>query len=455
MSYVSSTFIGSYTSSSKTIRIINSVGQIVFTINACNYQKSSVNSNNLNIILEDNTVEYVLDFASVSDAKQGMLLFKTAIDTLRLNCNQSSGGGTPPSINPIPISYAQYKTLQQASNLIAFQWYDVTDVAGVILPSGSTIRLQPITVDDFHPTGEVLNASRPKISINSVSDDVIYYEKPDNRIILLNAKPTDQTIDSSCNNIIVKNKSATIAISSTVVEVDNKSIVNLNGCNNIKISNSNVTLTNATNVTIDDITQNFSAFGFNLSDVAINPYDTIGKRGRANLTANKTLEAYFDPIEQVFGITSNNNSYTVLLENKITSVNSDFKIKYFTTSNTGNIITIKNINNSTIFIITDNQIGEWVIFRWNKLTSLYEFVAIEYGAGLSGIPYVVSSPTNGQTSFVLPIPAAQVTKMEMYINGQKKLYGLDFSYTSSTQSVTYANRDFVIATTDEIEFIIY
>lgn len=455
MSYVSSTFIGSYTSSSKTVRILNSVGQIVFTINACNYQKSSVNGNNLNIILEDNTVEYVLDFTSSSDAKQGMLLFKTAIDTLRLNCNQSSGGGTPPSINPIPISYAQYKTLQQGSNLIAFQWYDVTDVAGAILPSGSTIRLQPVTVDDFHPTGEVLNASRPRISINSVTDDVIYYEKPDNRVILINAKPTDQTIDSGSNNIIVKNKSIVTAISSTVVEVDSKSTVNLNGCNNIKISNSSITLTNATNVTIDDITQDFSGFGFNLSNVSINPYDTVGKKGRANLTANKTLEAYFDTVEQVFGVTSNNNAYTVILENKIASVNSDFKIKYFTASSTGNTITVKNIDNSIIFVVTDNQIGEWVIFRWNKLTSLYEFVCIEYGAGLSGIPYIVSSPTNGQTAFVLPIPAAQVIKMEMYINGQKKLYGLDFSYTSSTQTVTYANRDFVIATTDEIEFVIY
>lgn len=455
MGYTSSTFLGSYTSSSKTVRIYNSAAQIVFTINACNYQKSSVNGPNLNIVLEDNTVEYVLDFPSNSDAIVAMSLFKTAIDTLRLNCNQS-GGGTPPSVNPIPISYLQYKTLQQANNLIAFQWYDVTDTTGLLLPSGSTIRLQPISINDFHPLGEVLSASRPRISIDSETDDVIYYEKPDNRIILLNARPIDQTIDISCNNIIVKNKSSVIAITSTVIEVDSKSTVNITGCNNVKISNSSITLVNATNVTIDDIVQDFSTMGFNLSDVVINPYDTIGKLGRANVTTSKTLEAYFDTIEQVFSITSNNNTFTLTLDNKILSANAEFRVKYFTSnSSTGNVINVINTNNASIFKITDNQIGNWVIFRWNKLTSLYEFVSIEYGAGLSGIPYLVSSPTNGQTAFVLPIPAAAPTKMQLFINGQKMIYGQDFSYTSSTQTVTYTNYSFLIASSDIIEFIIF
>jgi hypothetical protein len=400
-------------------------------------------------------VEYVLDFTSITEAKQAMILFKNAVDALRLNCVAPSGGGVLPVITPIPISYAQYKTLQQASNLIAFQWYDVTDVAGVLFPSGTTIRLQPITTDDFHPTGWLLNVSKAKASIDSQTDDVLYYEKPDNRIVLLNAKPSQQIIDPTCNNILVKNKSTLIAVNSTVVEIDSKSIVNLNGCNNIKVSNSTITLLNSNNIVIDDMIQDFSTIGFNLIDVTINPYDSIGKRGRANITANKTLEAYLDTTEQVFAVTTNNNSFVVVLENKIPTANSDFRIKYFTTSNTGNVIAVKNIDNSTIFTITDNQIGEWVTFRWNKVTSIYEFVSVDYGGGLSGIPYLVASPTNNQTSFPLPIPAAAPTKMEMFINGQKKLYGLDFSYSSSTQSVTYTNRDFNIGTTDEIEFVIY
>lgn len=455
MAYISSTFIAAYANTAKTLRIINSVGQVVFSLNVCNYQKSSVNGNNLNVVLEDNVQEYVLDFTSNTEAKQAMLTFKTAIDALRLNCNTSSSGGTLPVVTPIPISYAQYKTLQQANNLIAFQWYDVTDVSGVLLPSGTTIRLQPIGTDDFHPTGEVLNISKAKISIDSLTDDVLYYEKPDNRIILLNAKPSEQIIDPTCNNVIVKNKSTLIAVNSTVIEIESKSVVNLNGCNNIKVSNSIITLLNSNNVIIDDMIQDFSTLGFNLIDVTVNPYDSIGKRARANLTANKTLEAYLDPVEQVFAITGNNLSYVVILENKIPTANSDFRLKYFTNTGTGNAITIKNIDNSTIFVISDNQINDWVTFRWNKLTSLYEFVTIEYGAGLNGIPYLVASPTNNQTSFPLPTPAAMPTKLEMFINGQKKVYGLDYSYSSGSQSAIYTNRDFNIATTDEVEFVIY
>ena len=455
MPYFSSTFIASYVSTAKTIRILNSNGQIVFTIAVCNYQKSSVNGNNLNIVLEDNVQEYSLDFSSNTEAKQAMLLFKQAVDTLRLNCIQASGGGTVPSITPIPISYIQYKSLQSTNNLIAFQWYDVTDTTGILLSSGTTIRLQALTTDDAHPQGELLTVSQGRISIDCITDDVLYYEKPDNKVILLNSKVSDQNIDSSSNNIIVKNKSKLTCSNSQIIEIDTGAIVNLTGCNNIKISNSTITISNANNLVIDDLVQNFTGFSFNLSNVSINPYDTFGKAGQTTINSNKTLEAYYDTIDQVFNITNSNNNMTLLLENKIPLANSDFRIKYFTVIGTGNIIAVKNTNNVTIFTITDAQMGSWIKFRWNKNTLQYEFVSIEYSYGLKGTPYLVNPVTDNQILFPLPIPSAIPTNIEMYINGQKRLYGLDFTYSSGSQSITYTNRDFPINSTDEVEFIIY
>jgi hypothetical protein len=92
--YSVSNFLDNYSPTSKTVRILNSSGKIVFTLMVCNYQKSSVSGNTLNIVLEDNTKEYKLAFQSNSEAKSALSLLKQAIDSLKPNCNVGGGGTT-------------------------------------------------------------------------------------------------------------------------------------------------------------------------------------------------------------------------------------------------------------------------------------------------------------------------------------------------------------------------
>lgn len=459
MPYISTTFVSSYTSSQKTLRIVNSGGSIVFTINVCNYQKSSVVGNNLNVILADDTQPYILDFSSNAEALQALLFFKQGIDTLILNCpdiTSSGGGGGGVDVNPIPISYLEYKSLQQAANLIAFQWYDVTDSTGLLLSSGTTIRMQPVSIDDFHPEGIVLDATQAKISISSLTDSILFYELPQAQVTLINSSVLAQNIDAgSCSNILVKNGSTLTAQNSDYIEVENNSVANLLNCQSIKITGqSNVTLSDAIAVSIHDINQDFTAIPFVLRDVEINPSSTIGKLGRATINSNSTLNAYYSLIEQTFFASGSNGNFIVILQNQVNFTNSEFRIQY-TTGGSGNKIVVKNIDTSVIYTLTDAQLGNWAIFRFNLNTSLYEFVGLETAGGSLGYVYYVTSPTANQTTFSLPIPATNPVDLEMFINGQKKVVSLDFTYDGSIQSALYLNRDFVIDTTDEIEFIIY
>src|SRR6185369_11964400 len=161
--YSSFNFIGTYTSTAKTIRILDINSNIVFTIGVCNYQKSSVSGSNLNIVLEDNAKQYTLDFSSPTEARQALLLFKNAVDTLRPNCFQSPVIGGDPTI-VLPITYLQYKTLQSGGTLVPVQWYDVTDTTGLVVTTGFVIRLLAINESDLHPSGYLLTAKHQKIS---------------------------------------------------------------------------------------------------------------------------------------------------------------------------------------------------------------------------------------------------------------------------------------------------
>ena len=87
-------FLDSYSSTSRTVRILHPNGKVSFTLMVCNYQKSSVSGNTLNIVLEDNTKEYKLSFNSSSEAKSALSLLKQAIDILKPNCIVGGGGNS-------------------------------------------------------------------------------------------------------------------------------------------------------------------------------------------------------------------------------------------------------------------------------------------------------------------------------------------------------------------------
>jgi hypothetical protein len=454
MPYVASNFIGTYAPTSKTLRIMRD-GKVAFSINVCNYQKAAVSSNTILISLEDSTKEYLVDFSTEQEAKSALALFKLAIDTLRPNCESTVTYQPPTADTPIPVTYLQYKTLQAASQLVTFQWYDVVDTTGLVVTAGSTMRLLATSTNDNHPSGYVLSLDKAKISIDTSTDLVLYYEETTKKLTLINSNPLQQTVNAASRNMLVKNLSRLTATNCTNIEVEGESIVAATSCNYLKVGNqSNITIASANNVQIDNIQQDLTGLGFNLSNVIINQTTSIGKIGDGIISAAKTLQAYFDTVDQQIVLNTDNNAFTVTLENKIPLANAEFFIK-ITGTGTGNEVTINNKNSTLLYKLTDAHKDYWVKFRYIKSTGFFEFVRVDYGEGLNGVSYFPSPVTDNQTIFVLPIPAIIPSKLQMFINGQKKNFGLDYTYTSGSQTVTYTNSDFTIASTDTIEFIIF
>ena len=81
-------FIAPYTSFDKTLKILLPNGEVSFSLFVCNYQKAFVKQNFLNIVLEDRTKVYSLEFLNNSQANTAFLHFKTAIDLLKNNCEK-------------------------------------------------------------------------------------------------------------------------------------------------------------------------------------------------------------------------------------------------------------------------------------------------------------------------------------------------------------------------------
>ena len=455
MPYVASNFIGAYAPTSKTLRIMKD-GKVSFSINICNYQKSSVSGNYLYISLEDATKEYALEFADNADATSALVSFKQAVDTLRPNCEATITFQPPSADTPIPITYLQYKSSQTSGTLVTFQWYDVTDTTGLIITAGSVMRLLATSTTDSHPSGYVLSIDKARISIDTVNDTVLYYEEPTKKLVLVNSNPIQQgAIGSTCRDMIVKNKSRLTATSSSVIEVSDESIVTCTSSTHLRVkNNSNVQITNATYVELDNIQQNLTTLGFNLSNVKIDQTTSIGKVGQGTITGAKTCQAYNDFVDQVITLNTDANAFTVTLQNKITQANAEFRIKYKGTG-TGNVITINNHNATLLYKINDTHKDYFVVFRYIISTGLFEFVRVEYGEGMNGVPYFPTPITNGQTQFPLPIPALVPTKLQMSVNGQEMYFGQNFTYSSGDQQVTFLEADFELSSTDVVKFVIF
>lgn len=453
--FSSSTFLAAYNPTDRAIRFVNTSGKVIHTINVCNYQKSGVFGTNLKIVMEDNLKEYTLIFASNNDAKTALGILKTAVNTLKLNCVSSGGGGEAPT-DPIAISYATYKTLQASNSLVALQWYDITDTANALFPSTIyTIRVLAKATNDRHPRGQILS-NHTFVTIDSVTDKIIYYEDSINRNTFLNCDVANISLATS-TNIMVQNDSHLTASGSTHINVENDSQAVVTDSSNVNITNeSDVNITNASNVELNNIQQDLSSLPFNLQDVSIDRNNSIGKNGRAQTAdpGNLTFRAYNNTVNQDLLFTVSDSEIDVTLINDIPQANAEFKLKY-TGAGTGNIITIKDSGANTIFEINDSHKNKYVIFQYNKTTEEFELMSVQNAVSGSGKLYLFDSVTNAQTNFDIDYPVSIAGDTEMYVNGQKMIYGLDFSYNSVLKQVVYADRNFPLSTDDEVEIKVF
>jgi len=455
MSFLVSNFIRPYVSTAKALEIQNSVGGKVYTLGICNYQKSYVDKNKLIIILKDNNIDkqYYLEFNDNSAAIQAQLSFKNAVNTLKLNCEQISLSPPSPSQTPIPITYIEYKTRQQASTLFISQWYDVTDTTNLLGFGNITFRLLAKAVDDYQPTGIIIG-TKQLVTITTLDNTIQRFEDGQKKVLALNNSKI--TYDSACNKLTALSGSNLNAASCSNIEITNGSVAVLSSCSFVTINNnSNVILNNASQVILNGIQQDLTTIGFNLQDVTVDTSDSIGKIGKDTKTnvSNLTLISYKDFTDQELKFLTNNNSIDVILDNNIVSANGEFRIIY-TGTGTNNLINIRNTSNALLYQLNDNTKDTWGVFRFNKTTGLFEFINLDFKTNNAHKIYQVNATSNGQVNFTLPVPATDASKLQMSVNGQDQLFGLDFTY-SNPGNVIFQNRNFSLNIGDEIKFWIY
>jgi len=463
MPFTSSSFIRSYLSTDKFLAIqdINSIKK--FNLSICRYQKSYVSSNLLYIIFhDDNPVKsYSLDFSSNGDALIALTNLKTAVNSLRINCLEfatSSGSGT--SITS--ITYANYKSGASGNTLIPLSWYDVTDVANALgLGSGLIYRVLVKSSIDSYPEG-VLNSSTTNIAIklNTITNKVIYYYDETNQYKFYNSSFTDNTTTSSSK---IEGKDSTLTFANSTGLYLENSTCTLNTCTNVYSRNSLITASNLSSCYFDGITANnlTSSYAGGFSDITVNKTDSIGKKGNNSQTFDSTstltynLVAYSDLINQTITVNESDQNYVLNLDNPFLNANAEFRINLIGIG-TNNIAIHNKLDNYLITTVYNSLDSVILIFKWNINTE--RFYLDSYGAYKTSIAQnrIIITPTANQTIFNLSITNPNnVNLIEVYLNGQKLVMGIDFTFTSPN-TITYLNPDNIaLETTDEIEVLIF
>ncbi len=454
--FSSSSFIVSYSTTDKVIRIVDTNSNITNTINVCRYQKSTVTNSYLNIYMEGNVSPYTLQFTDNADALLAIDFLKNAINTLKPNCVPTVTV-SPYSATVTPISYLGFKSLYSSNTLVPLAWYDVTDTTSLFGPAPVTYRVQAISSADGYIRGKN-QAGETYITINVATDSIVNFEDSVNGNFIINGGTL--ATSGSVTHCVVSNNSTLNATDSSYIVCDtgnaitcsNSSVVRfLNGCT--------MTVDNMTNVTFDDI-QFGSPFPYALSAVLVNRSTSIGKNGKivyTNLTggaATKTFVSYVDCIDTEIAYTTNNNTVNLTLINPIPVAGGVFRIK-LTGSGTNNEVNVYDALSTLLYTIFENENDNTVVFTYNPLTAKFEFTGVIQKQATLGKNVQFLTPSTAQVNFNLGTPVTQATQMEMYINGSKQTYGIDFYYDSGLGLAIYINTLFPIDSTEIVEFTVY
>lgn len=448
-----SSFIFMYLPTDKVLRIVDTTGKIIHTINVCRYQKSGVFGSTLSISLEDNVADYKIKFNTYNDAITALANWRQAIDSLKGNCYIETvidpGGGD----TPIAITYLTYKSLQASGDLGEMQWYDVTDTTNLLYASQSLIfRIFSKAVDDAYPQGQIIGGGY--VTIDVANDKIIDYFDPINNITLLNGNLAGNSFTDTVN-CYVSNNSQVNSTNSEAIIAENGSNVNCDTCSVLKATNGcNITIANASNVTFDNIQQNITSTGIVLSNVNIDRNTSIGKAGKTIYIdeGNLNLKAYKDLIDIEFNFTTNDNIIIVKIENLIHQANATFRL-VLTGNTTGNKINVVDGANTLLFTMVEKD--STVVFNFNKTTLLFEFIGLIRKLVTTSQTVQFLTPTLGQTIFPISIPVTQAIECEMFINGIKQTYGVDFSFDGGNSNMLFTSPGYTIDASDSVEFRIF
>lgn len=454
--FSSSSFIVSYLTTDKVIRIIDTNSNITNTINVCRYQKSTVTNSYLNIYMEGNVSPYTLQFTNNVDALLAIDLLKNAINTLKPNCVPVVTV-SPYSATVVAITYLTFKALYSSNTLVPLGWYDVTDSTSLFGPVPVTYRVQAISTADGYIRGKNQTAET-YITINVATNSIVNFEDPINNNFVINGGSIIPT--GSITNCVVSNNSSLTTTDSSYITCDNGSTVVCTNSSVVRFTNGcNLIVNNMDNVSFDAI-QLGSPLPFALSGVHIDISTTVGKNGKvvytnlSGLAATKTLISYKDYIDTEIAFTTNTNIVNLTLINSIPTAGGTFRIK-LTGSGTNNTVNVYDALSTLLYSILENENDNTAVFTYNPLTAKFEFTGIIQKQATLGKNVQFLTPTTSQVNFNLGTPVTQATQMEMYINGSKQTYGIDFYYDSGLGLAIYINTLFPIDSTEIVEFIVY
>jgi hypothetical protein len=456
MAYSAASFINTYSNSDIVINLKTTTGVIVNGFNVCNYQTSSYEGSQLLIAVHERTI--ILDFENEIEASAAWSNLRVAINNLYPNCTIGGPGGSSESL--INSSYAHLKSLQATNSLIALSWYDVSSLpTGLSSILGNTIRIKAKSTNDYLVSGLSLSTNW-QMTINLLDDSIQFLEDASRKIITQNNSSITISPSDTSSYIYASDNSAITPITSTNIRaVDNSSLV-VTSCTNISADHSALTLVSASNSTFQGITANLAAYS--IANITVDSRNSIGKLGFVILTtSNQDLNAYVDTIHLslpdmsgVVGTTTINKK----LKNPIAGAEAEFRISVANLNGT-HAFSIQDAAATELLKIVPGTTNKIFTFKWDKTLNAGSGAFFYYSTlQLEESIIIVNPSSDGQTVFTDIINPAPITvsSIQMFVNGQKQYYTLDFTVTvnltTNIGTVNWLNTDFSLETTDTIEF---
>lgn len=438
--YSAATFIAPFASTDIVIGFVNKLGNRTGGINVCQYDKASAEGNELWVFVQDKR-QRVLDFESPQEALQAFDTLQSTVNQLLPNCEFVGGSPAAPPQTIESITLTEYKNKQSTNDLTPLQWYDIADTSPVF-DLGPTIRVQAKSSDDFQPTGVSLSTDE-LVTINVLDNTIVRREDTVNKILSLGRS----VINHTGSTFLKASTFSTIdATDSTYIEADNHSVIEVTDSDHVKaINNSNVVVDDGDHLFFDNIQEDLTSFAGLLSDIQVNPTETIGKHGRATMSDSdgETLYSYIELVDQETPALT--GDVEKILDNAIPSANAEFRInvKPGLGSNT---LTIKDSGLTVLAEITSALQDSILTFRWNKNTQLFEFV--QPNASENIVALTITS--DGQTSFagLAPVPT-RPEKSQLIVNGQVQVYGASEDYHIVGDTLFWVSTNFSLETDDE------
>lgn len=450
----SATYITSYTSTDKTVVIVDTNTNVLVSFNICAIVNATVVSKDLVLHFTDG-FRYVLNFSSLQDAQAALITWNLAMDTLCPNCLIANTSAPAPT-SVTQITKTAYDILWNAGTVVPYTPYEVIDTLNEFGEGINNIYcFTPIKVDETFMEAK-LKSDSVLYTLDFVRSMVFRKEIAAQDITLSNHSSI--LTDGSSTFIEVNDGSYLDIASSRGVKVLGRSSAQVTGSEHILIDEGSVVvLSTATNVVIRNVQGDLS--GYALANVTLDN-NSIGKLMNEVITdtATQTINAYEKGVYQTFPSMTQNMIITLddpiaLLINNGDKANSMF---YFVVPDLGlggfNVV-IKDSAATTIDTLTDGEAGLTIQYKYNSITDLFEKAAVFKATSLTVNNYqVIPISSGGQTSFpsVLTASSAFPSLTSLFLNGVKQRYAVDYVITGGT-TITWLDTTTILATTDLIE----